>query len=239
VVDELDRCDARILVVDDEPNIGALLAATLRLAGLETRIATSGQEALSMAREFRPDLIVLDVMLPDLDGFEVAKRLRLVGSPARILFLSARDATEDRISGLAAGGDDYLGKPFSLQEVILRVRALLHRGGTRQSGDTGGVLSYADLEMDEQTHEVRRAGQRVALSPTEFNLLWYLLSNAGRVVGKAQILSHVWRYDFGDGQIVESYVHYLRKKIDQTEPYLIHTVRGFGYALRLPRAGDL
>ena len=227
-------------MVDDEPNIGALLAATLRLAGLETRIATSGLQALSTAREFRPDLIVLDVMLPDLDGFEVAKRLRFVGCPARVLFLSARDAVEDRVSGLAAGGDDYLAKPFSLQEVILRVRALLHRAGPRQSDDISGVLSYADLEMDEQTREVRRAGRRVALSPTEFNLLWYLLSNAGRVVGKAQILLHVWHYDFGgDGQIVESYVHYLRKKIDRTEPHLIHTVRGFGYALRLPRAGDL
>ena len=239
MADEPGRREARILVVDDEPNIGALLTATLRLAGLQTRVATSGEEALTIAEQFRPDLIVLDVLLPDLDGFEVAQRLRDAGSPARVLFLSARDAVEDRISGLAVGGDDYVSKPFSLEEVILRIRALLRRGDLEQIEDPGDVLCYADLEMDENAHEVRRASRLVDLSPTEFNVLRYLLRNAGRVVSKAQILSHVWQYDFGgDGQIVESYVYYLRKKIDQTEPHLIHTVRGFGYALRLAPPDD-
>ncbi|WP_030434805.1 response regulator transcription factor [Actinoplanes subtropicus] len=239
MADESGLLGARVLVVDDEPNIGALLTAALRLAGLQTRIATSGEEALTIAEEFRPDLIVLDVLLPDLNGFEVAQRLRGAGSPVRVLFLSARDAVEDRISGLSAGGDDYVSKPFSLEEVILRIRALLRRGDLEQPDDAGGVLRYADLEMDEHAHEVRRAGRRVELSPTEFNLLRYLLSNAGRAVSKAQILSDVWNYDFGgDGQIVESYVYYLRKKIDQTEPQLIHTVRGFGYALRLALTDD-
>src|SRR5689334_19962954 len=179
-------------------------------------------------------------MLPDLDGFDVAKRLRATGSRVPVLFLSARDALEDRISGLSAGADDYVTKPFSLEEVVLRIRAILRRTqpGLDAAPASGG-LRYADLEMDEDAHEVRRAGRVVDLSPTEFNLLKYLLVNAGRVVSKAQILDRVWKYDFGgDGRIVESYVYYLRRKIDKSGPPLIHTVRGVGYALRLPRGGE-
>ncbi len=236
--DEQPRA-ARILVVDDEPNIGALLAATLRLVGLEVRVVEGGHEALLAAEAYHPDLIVLDVMLPDIDGFEVARRLREGGSSVRVLFLTARDAVEDRISGLTAGGDDYVAKPFSLEEVVLRIRAVLRRGKSEATLADDGVLRYADLEMDEDAHEVRRAGRLIELSPTEFNLLRYLLTNAGRVVSKAQILDRVWRYDFGgDGRIVESYVYYLRKKIDHSGPSLIHTVRGIGYALRLPRPDD-
>jgi two-component system, OmpR family, response regulator len=239
-------------VVDDEPNICALLSATLRLIDFEVRVADGGHEALRAAVEFEPDLVVLDVMLPDLDGFQVAQRLR--GGNGRsipVLFLTARDTVEDRISGLTVGADDYVTKPFSLEEVVLRIRAILRRSraGTLQgrwAGSDGrydqaddGVLRYADLELDEDAHEVRRGGRLVDLSPTEFNLLRYLLVNAGRVVSKAQILDRVWSYDFGgDGRIVESYVYYLRRKIDKWEPPLIHTVRGVGYALRLPRTAE-
>ncbi|BCB80946.1 response regulator transcription factor [Phytohabitans flavus] len=231
----------RVLVVDDEPNICALLSATLRLIEFEVRVASSGHEALATAVEFEPDLVVLDVMLPDLDGFQVAQRLRAGSGPGvPVLFLTARDAVEDRISGLTVGADDYVTKPFSLEEVVLRIRAILRRSRIEPDGDgDSGVLRYADLELDEDAHEVRRGGRLVDLSPTEFNLLRYLLVNAGRVVSKAQILDRVWSYDFGgDGRIVESYVYYLRKKIDCWEPPLIHTVRGVGYALRLPRAPD-
>ena len=231
---------ARVLVVDDEASIRALLSATLRLTGFEVRVASGGQEALSAAAEFAPDLVVLDVMMPDLDGFAVAQGLRASGQPVPVLFLTARDSVEDRISGLTVGADDYVAKPFSLEEVVLRIRAILRRSlGDQQQLVDGGVLRYADLEMDEDAHEVRRAGKRVDLSPTEFNLLRYLLTNAGRVVSKAQILDRVWNYDFGgDGRIVESYVYYLRRKIDKWDPPLIHTVRGVGYALRLPRTDD-
>jgi two-component system, OmpR family, response regulator len=231
---------ARVLVVDDEPTISALLSATLRLVEFDVRVAETGYRALAAAGEFEPDLIVLDVMLPDLDGFEIAKRLRAQGSRVPVLFLTARDALEDRISGLSAGADDYETKPFSLEEVVLRIRAILRRSRPElEAPGERGVLRYADLEMDEDAHEVRRAGRVVDLSPTEFNLLKYLLINAGRVVSKAQILDRVWKYDFGgDGRIVESYVYYLRRKIDKTDPPLIHTVRGVGYALRLPRGGE-
>ncbi|MGI5246436.1 response regulator transcription factor [Dactylosporangium sp. CA-139066] len=227
----------KVLVVDDEASIRALLSATLRLTGFEVRVATGGREALATAAEYGPDLVVLDVMMPDLDGFEVAQRLRTSGRPVPVLFLTARDSVEDRISGLTVGADDYVAKPFSLEEVVLRIRAILRRSlGEQQQLVDGGVLRYADLEMDEDAHEVRRGGHRVDLSPTEFNLLRYLLTNAGRVVSKAQILDRVWNYDFGgDGRIVESYVYYLRRKIDKWDPPLIHTVRGVGYALRLPR----
>jgi two-component system OmpR family response regulator len=230
----------RLLVVDDEANICALLSATLRLTGFEVRVAGSGQEALAAAAEFEPDLVVLDVMLPDLDGFEVAQRLRATGQPpVPVLFLTARDAVEDRISGLTIGADDYVTKPFSLEEVVLRVRAILRRSRSAPQEPETAVLRYADLELDEGAHEVRRAGKLVDLSPTEFNLLRYLLTNAGRVVSKAQILDRVWNYDFGgDGRIVESYVYYLRRKIDKSAPPLIHTVRGVGYALRLPRSDE-
>jgi two-component system, OmpR family, response regulator len=230
---------AKILVVDDEPNIRALLAATLRLIDFEVRVAAGGREALIAAEEYEPDLVVLDVMMPDLDGFQVAQRLRASGRPVPVLFLTARDSVEDRISGLTAGADDYVSKPFSLEEVVLRIRAILRRSRGENTLVDAGVLRYADLELDEDAHEVRRGGTLVELSPTEFNLLRYLLTNAGRVVSKAQILDRVWSYDFGgDGRIVESYVYYLRKKIDKWDPPLIHTVRGVGYALRLPRAGE-
>jgi two-component system OmpR family response regulator len=231
---------AKILVVDDEPNICALLSATLRLTDFEVKVANGGREALIAAEEFEPDLVVLDVMLPDFDGFEVAQRLRTSGRRVPVLFLTARDSVEDRISGLTVGGDDYVTKPFSLEEVVLRIRAILRRSKVSIDGDPdSGILRYADLELNEDAHEVRRGGELIDLSPTEFNLLRYLMTNAGRVVSKAQILDRVWSYDFGgDGRIVESYVYYLRRKIDKFQPPLIHTVRGVGYALRLPRGGD-
>jgi two-component system, OmpR family, response regulator len=228
-----------VLVVDDEENIRALLSATLRLVEFDVRVARNGREALIAAEEFAPDLVVLDVMLPDLDGFEVARRLRGDGRGIPVLFLTARHAVEDRISGLTVGADDYVTKPFSLEEVVLRIRAILRRSRPEKDSADDGMLRYADLELDEDAHEVRRGGKLVDLSPTEFNLLRYLLVNAGRVVSKAQILDRVWSYDFGgDGRIVESYVYYLRKKVDRWEPALIHTVRGVGYALRLPRGAD-
>ncbi len=230
----------KVLVVDDEPNISALLSATLRLIEFDVRCAAGGAEALQAAEEFEPDLVVLDVMLPDLDGFQVAQRLRAAGRRVPVLFLTARDSVEDRISGLTVGGDDYVTKPFSLEEVVLRIRAILRRTHAEPGPDPDdGVLRYADLEMDEDAHEVRRGGRLIDLSPTEFKLLRYLLTNAGRVVSKAQILDRVWSYDFGgEGRIVESYVYYLRRKIDKIDPPLIHTVRGVGYALRLPRGND-
>ncbi|MFC4114556.1 response regulator transcription factor [Nonomuraea zeae] len=229
----MDR-PARVLVVDDEPNIRALLSQTLRLVSFEVRTAETGAEAVTAARDFRPDIVVLDVMLEDIDGFEVARRLE---ERIPVLFLTARDRVEDRVRGLTLGADDYVAKPFSLEEVVLRIRAILRRSRTSSQGpEDGGVLRYADLELDVHAHRVRRAGVPVELSPTEFNLLEYLLTNAGRVVSKAQILDSVWRYDFdGDSSIVESYVYYLRKKIDKWQPQLIHTVRGVGYTLRTPR----
>jgi two-component system OmpR family response regulator len=228
----------RVLVVDDEPNISALLSATLRHVGYEVRVAHAGAEALTVAGEYPPDLAVLDVLLPDFDGFQVAQKLRADGRTLPVLFLTARDPAPDRLSGLTALGDDWLPKPFSLEEVVQRIRALLRRGNPGGDGNDA-VLRYADLELDEDAHEVRRAGQPVELSPTEFNLLRYLLTNAGRVVSKAQILDRVWSYDFGgDGRIVESYVYYLRRKLDRLGPTMIHTVRGVGYALRLPRTED-
>lgn len=226
----MDR-PARVLVVDDEPNIRALLSQTLRLVSFEVRTAATGTEAVRAATEFAPDIVVLDVMLDDFDGFEVARRL---GERVPVLFLTARDAVEDRVRGLTLGADDYVAKPFSLEEVVLRIRAILRR--SRGDARPAEVLRYADLEMDVAAHRVSRAGEPVELSPTEFNLLEYLLTNAGRVVSKAQILDSVWRYDFdGDSSIVESYIYYLRKKIDRWEPQLIHTVRGFGYTLRTHR----
>jgi two-component system OmpR family response regulator len=232
----------RLLIVDDEANIRALLSAALRLAGFDVRVAVAGREALAAAAEFEPDLVILDVMLPDLDGFAVAQRLREIDQPVPVLFLTARDAVDDRISGLAVGGDDYVTKPFSLEELVLRIRAILRRSATATPPDTGRpgrLLCYADLQLDDDAHEVRRAGKLVDLSPTEFNLLRYLLSNAGRVVSKTQILERVWHYDFGgDGRIVESYVYYLRRKIDKYGPPLLHTVRGVGYALRLEPDDD-
>jgi two-component system OmpR family response regulator len=231
MVDVQANGDARILVVDDEENITYLLGTALRHFGFEVATAASGREALAMGAEFRPELVMLDVMLPDLDGFEVCRRLRDAGLRMPVLFLTARDATEDKVRGLTLGGDDYVTKPFSLEEVVARVRAILRRSG-RISLDEP-VLSYEDLSMDDDAHQVRRAGELIDLSPTEYKLLRYLLANAGRVLSKAQILDHVWEYDFGgEATVVETYISYLRKKIDRFDPSLIQTVRGIGYSLR-------
>ena len=228
--------EARLLVVDDEPNIRELLSASLRYAGFEVATAADGQQALALAESFRPDLLVLDVMMPGLDGFSVVRRLRQAGRHTPVLFLTARDAAEDKVSGLTLGGDDYVTKPFSLDEVIARIRAVLRRtAGAQQTADAPR-LTFADIELDEESHEVIKAGTLISLSPTEFKLLRYLMANAGRVLSKAQILDHVWNYDFnGEANVVESYISYLRRKIDTTEPRLLHTIRGVGYTLRLPR----
>jgi two-component system OmpR family response regulator len=227
------QAGARILVVDDEDSITQLLCTALRYEGFETASAASGREALTAAAAFRPDLVLLDVMLPDLDGFEVHRRLT-GGSAERmpVVFLTARRDTDDRIRGLTIGADDYVVKPFSLEELIARVRAVLRR--TRAAGEERTRLVFEDLELDEDTREVRRGGRLIELTPTEFSLLRYLLANSGRVLSKAQILDHVWNYDFGgDSNVVETYISYLRKKIDRSGEPLIHTMRGFGYSLRL------
>jgi two-component system OmpR family response regulator len=230
------RPEARLLVVDDEPNIVELLSASLRYAGFEVATAGGGQQALEVARAFRPDLLVLDVMMPGLDGFGVVSRLRGEGQRMPVVFLTARDATEDKVNGLTLGGDDYITKPFSLEEVIARIRAVLRRVGNTADGANAGRLTFADIEMDDETHEVWKAGELVPLSPTEFKLLRYFMQNVNRVLSKAQILDHVWNYDFGgDMNVVESYVSYLRRKVDTSEPRLLHTLRGVGYVLRLPR----
>jgi len=229
--------EARLLVVDDEPNIVELLSASLRFAGFEVATAGDGRTAVQVARDFRPDLVVLDVMMPDMDGFDVVRRLRSEGAAVPVLFLTARDATEDKVTGLTLGGDDYVTKPFSLEEVLARIRAVLRRTGARTAGSESSRLRLADIELDDDTHEVWKAGELVALSPTEFKLLRYFLQNPNRVLSKAQILDHVWNYDFGgDANVVESYVSYLRRKIDTTEPRLLHTLRGVGYVLRVPRS---
>jgi two-component system OmpR family response regulator len=232
----------RVLVVDGEPATCAALSATLRLTGFTVAIQRSGHEALAQAARHQPDLIVLEACLPDLDGFEVARQLRSAGVGAPVLFLTARATVEDRIRGLIAGGDDYVAKPFNLEEVVLRIRAILRRGRLDAGHSDDGVLRYADLELDDTTHEVHRAGRLIDLSLTEYNLLRCLLANASRVVSKAQILDEVWSCDFeGDRRIIESYVYFLRRKLDTPGPPLIHTVRGVGYALRLPpdHRGDL
>ena len=228
--------DARLLVVEDEPSICELLAASLRYAGFQVVTAAAGTEAVEKAGRHRPDLIVLDIMLPDMDGFDVVRRLRSGGAHTPVVFLTARDATDDKIRGLTLGGDDYVTKPFSLEEVIARIRAVLRRtrGDAREPSPR---LKFADLELDEESHEVWRGQSSVQLSPTEFKLLRYFMTNANRVLSKAQILDHVWNYDFrGDTGIVESYVSVLRRKVDTGEPRLIHTLRGVGYVLRLPPA---
>jgi len=223
---------ARILVVDDEPNITDLVATALRYEGFDVATAGTGSDALREAQRFRPDLLVLDVMLPDRDGFEVVTRLRADRVDLPVVFLTARDATEDKVKGLTVGGDDYVTKPFSLEELVARIRAVLRR----TAGDEAGAkLTFADLELDDDSHEVWRGTNRIDLTPTEYKLLRYLLLNARRVVSKAQILDHVWDYDFGgDANIVETYISYLRKKLDPLGPPLIHTVRGVGYTLRQP-----
>jgi two-component system, OmpR family, response regulator len=223
---------SRLLVVEDEPSIRELLAASLRFAGFEVDTASTGTDALRSVERVRPDLILLDVMLPDRDGFEVVRRLRSGGLSVPVLFLTARDGAEDKITGLTIGGDDYVTKPFSLEEVIARVNAVLRRTKA-QPEPPDNRLRYADLELEVDSHEVRRGGRLVQLSPTEFKLLHFLLRNAGRVLSKAQILDQVWHYDFnGEAGVVESYISYLRRKVDDVEPRLIHTVRGVGYVLR-------
>jgi two-component system OmpR family response regulator len=229
-----DDDGGRVLVVDDEPYITDLVSTALRYVGFDVTTAANGRQAMTAAADFRPELIVLDVMLPDYDGFEVTRRLRADGLRIPVVFLTARDATEDKVNGLTIGGDDYVTKPFSLEELVARVRAVLRRSrGARD--DEGGRLTFSDLELDEDTHEVFRAGQSVSLTATEFKLLRYLMLNPRRVLSKAQILDHVWAYDFdGDAGVVETYISYLRKKVDKVKPPLIHTVRGVGYTLRLP-----
>jgi two-component system OmpR family response regulator len=223
----------RLLLVDDEDNLRSMLEAALRHSGFEVDPVANGRAALEAVEATKPDLVVLDVMLPDLDGFDVVKRLRSGGDRTPVLFLTARDATEDRVRGLTLGGDDYLVKPFSLDELVARITAVLRRAGV---ADDDRELRCADLVMDDEAHLVTRAGAEVALSPTEYNLLRYLLVNQGRVVSKAQILDHVLDYDFGgDGGVVETYIGYLRRKLDTTEPRLIQTIRGVGYTLRPPR----
>ncbi|ASY29653.1 two-component system, OmpR family, response regulator [Candidatus Planktophila lacus] len=227
----------RILVVDDESSISDLISTSLRFVGFEVRTAATGSEALTVAEEFKPHAVVLDVMLPDSDGFEVCRQLRSEGLNIGVLFLTAKDGMEDKVAGLTIGGDDYMTKPFSLEELVARLRALLRRIGVAEINTDDEKIRFADLELNEATHEVRRGGVLLEMSPTEFQLLRYLLINADRVVSKSQILDHVWQYDFrGDAGIVETYISYLRKKIDIFDPPLIHTVRGVGYRLRLPAA---
>ena len=223
----------RVLVVDDEENIRYLLVAALSHGGFEVAEAPAGRAALAAVKRFRPDVVLLDVMLPDLDGFEVCRRMRSDGDRTAVIFLTAHDATEDKVRGLTLGGDDYVTKPFSLEEVVARVCVILRRAGVDPLANSR--LEFDDIEMDEDAYRVWRAGTLVALSPTEFKLLRYFLLNPDRVLTRAQILDHVWEYDFGGGaNVVETYVSYLRKKLDPLGPSVIQTVRGVGYALRKP-----
>jgi two-component system OmpR family response regulator len=221
----------RVLVVDDEPSIVDAVATALRYEGFEVREAVTGRAALAAAQEDPPDLVVLDVMLPDLDGLEVTRRLRADGIRVPILFLTARDSVEDKVAGLTVGGDDYVTKPFSLAEIVARAHAILRRTQGESNGD--GQLSFSDVILDQDTHEVWRSGNAVRLTATEFNLLRFFLLNPRRVLSKSQILDHVWHYDFGgDPNVVETFVSYLRKKLDRHGPPLIHTIRLVGYTLR-------
>jgi two-component system OmpR family response regulator len=227
----------KVLVVDDEPAITDLLSTALRYMGYEVTTARSGMAALDSASRTPPDLIVLDVMLPDIDGFEVCRRLRSDGDFVPVIFLTARDAEDDRVTGFIRGGDDYVTKPFSLEELTLRIGALLRRVRAKESGSDTQRLRYRDLELDEDRHQVWRAEQELTLSPTEFRLLRYLMLNPERVLSKQQILDHVWQYDFnGDDNVVETYISYLRRKVDVGREPLIRTVRGFGYTLRSEQA---
>jgi len=225
----------RVLVVDDEDNVTHLVSSALRFDGFETVTAESGTAALAKVAEYDPDLIVLDVMMPGLDGLGVLQNLRAAGSQVPVIFLTARDAANDRIVGLRAGADDYVVKPFSVEELLARVHAVLRRSAPDAGRE--GVLTVADLELDENSHEVTRAGIEVHLTATEFELLRYLMRNERVVLSKTQILDRVWKYDFqGQSNIVELYIGYLRKKIDNVEPKLIHTIRGAGYVIKAPRA---
>jgi two-component system, OmpR family, response regulator len=228
----LDGSPVRVLVVDDEANLTELLGMALRYEGWEVRAAGTGMEAVRAAREFDPDAVVLDMMLPDFDGLEVLRRMRADNANVPVLFLTAKDAVEDRVSGLTAGGDDYVTKPFSLEEVVARVRALMRRTTVAVSS-SDSVLVVGDLTLDEDSHEVMRGGDEIHLTATEFELLRYLMRNPKRVLSKAQILDRVWNYDFGgQANVVELYISYLRKKIDVGREPMIHTMRGAGYVLK-------
>ena len=219
-----------VLVVDDDPNINYLVSSALRLEGYRTLTADNGREALKAVDDGHPDLVVLDVMMPELDGFDVLKRLRQDGFDQPVIFLTARDGGDDRVRGLQAGADDYVVKPFLIEELVARVAAVLRRSG---NAGPSAVLTYADLALDEDAHRVTRGGHVVRLSPTEYKLLRYLLLNAERVLSRAQILDHVWGYDFeGESTVVETFISYLRRKVDAEGPPLIQTVRGVGYCLR-------
>jgi two-component system, OmpR family, response regulator len=225
----------RVLVVDDEPYIVDVISMALRYHRFEVETAATGRDALALTRRHPAHVMVLDVMLPDMEGFEVAQRLVSEHAEIPILFLSARDSTADRIHGLTTGGDDYVTKPFSLEELIARVRNIVRR--TRTLDESPGMLRFADLELDEDTFEVSRAGRPIDVTITEFRLLRYLMLNPRRVLTRAQLLDHVWNYDFcGDARVLETYISYLRKKVDADAPPLLHTVRGVGYVLRLPKA---
>ncbi|HUS61660.1 MAG TPA: response regulator transcription factor [Acidimicrobiales bacterium] len=221
----------RVLVVDDAENITFLLDSALRHFGFDVKVAMTGNDALHAVASFAPDVVLLDVLLPDIDGFEIVRRLRQDGQKVPVLFLTARDGVDDKVRGLTLGGDDYVTKPFSLEEVVARVQVILRRQGVSSKSST---FRLGDLEMDDDAHVVRRAGSTIDLSPTEYKLLRFLLLNAGRVLSRNQILDHVWQYDFGGhATVVETYISYLRKKIDKHGPPLIHTVRGFGYTARV------
>ena len=224
----------RILVVDDEPNIVDVISMALRFHEFEVASAGTGADAIAAVDGFKPDLIVLDVMLPDMDGFEIARRLGAERGRVPIIFLTARDATEDKVRGLTVGGDDYVTKPFSLEELVARIRSVMRRTGAAEPAS--GRLVFEDLELDEDAHEVTRAGNYIQLTATEYRLLRYLMLNPRRVLTRRQLLEHVWDYDFGgDARVLETYVSYLRRKLDGHGPPLIHTVRGVGYALRPQR----
>jgi two-component system OmpR family response regulator len=231
--DPAETC--RVLVVDDEPGIVDVVSMALRHQGFGVAVAADGKQALAQVRNWRPHVLVLDVMLPDMDGFEVARRLSAEHAGVPILFLSARDNTADKVRGLTTGGDDYVTKPFSLEELIARLRNLLRRTGAFDQRSSR--LTFADLELDEDTREVARSGRPIELTPTEYRLLRYLMLSPRKVLTRAQLLDHVWNYDFvGDARVLETYVSYLRKKVDAEGPALLHTVRGVGYTLRLPRS---
>ncbi|NOX28628.1 MAG: response regulator transcription factor [Actinobacteria bacterium] len=223
----------RVLVVDDEENISFLVASALRLADMDVAIAATGRDALTSAEQFDPDVIVLDVMLPDTDGFTVLQQLRSRGHLMPVLFLTARDETADRVRGLTSGGDDYITKPFALEELVARVQVALRRRGVASANSA--VLQVADLILDDDAHRVTRGGKTVRLTPTEYKLCRLLMTNAGRVVSRGQILDHVWEYNFdGESAIIETFVSSLRKKIDSAEPKLVETIRGIGYTIREP-----
>lgn len=227
-----NRHKRTVLVVDDEEYIRDLVRTALSFSGYEVSVAADGVAALNGVQQLRPDLVVLDVAMPGFDGFEVVRRMRDSGDNTPVIFLTARDSVEDRLSGFTKGGDDYVTKPFSLEELVARVEAVLRRAG-RSAPEEAALLTFADLEMDETAHRVSRAGTPIELAPTEFNLLRYFLVNSEQVLSKQQILDHVWHYDFeGDPNVVETYVSYLRKKTEAVGPRVIHTVRGFGYVLR-------